>query len=133
MRPGRTNAFDLELSKPHAVCDGVLSPRPINLGSSYDAQDSPKPPSAFWTDRSHSIPRRTASPASARTAVSARKTPLVGALAGAVGALIGTFAGYHIRHAVVTRLGVKDIFVALTEDVITIVLAYSIVRSVISQ
>ena len=62
----------------------------------------------------------------------AAATPLTGALIGAIGAVIGTFAGYHIRHALVTKAGVKDIFVALTEDVITIVLAYSIVRSVIS-
>lgn len=62
----------------------------------------------------------------------AAATPLLGAVVGAIGAVIGTFAGYHIRHALVTRAGVKDIIVALTEDAIAIVLAYSIVRSVIT-
>ena len=62
----------------------------------------------------------------------AAATPIIGAIPGAIGAVIGTFAGYHIRHAVVTKLGVKDTFVAVTEDIITIVLAYSIVHSVIS-
>jgi uncharacterized membrane protein len=62
----------------------------------------------------------------------AAATPIIGAVVGAIGAVIGTFAGYHIRHALVTRLGVKDIFIAVTEDVIAICLAYGIVRSVIS-
>jgi uncharacterized membrane protein len=62
----------------------------------------------------------------------AAATPLAGAVVGAIGAVIGTFAGYYIRHAIVTRLGVKDVFVAVTEDIITICLAYAIVRSVIT-
>ena len=63
----------------------------------------------------------------------AAATPLTGAVIGAVGAVIGTFAGYHIRHALVTRLGVKDVIVAVTEDIVAIALAYGIVTSVISR
>ena len=59
-------------------------------------------------------------------------TPLTGAILGAVGALIGTFAGYHIRHALVSNLKVKDVLIAVPEDVLAIVLAYVIVRSTLS-
>lgn len=59
-------------------------------------------------------------------------TPLTGAILGAVGALIGTFGGYHIRRALVSNLKVKDVLIAVPEDVIAIVLAYVIVRSTLS-
>jgi uncharacterized membrane protein len=59
-------------------------------------------------------------------------TPLVGAILGAIGAVIGTFAGYHIRHALVSGLKVKDVLIAIPEDIIAIVLAYVIVRSTLS-
>jgi uncharacterized membrane protein len=58
--------------------------------------------------------------------------PIPGAVFGIIGALIGTFAGYHIRHALVTKLNVKDIFIAVPEDIIAIVLACLIVRSTLS-
>jgi uncharacterized membrane protein len=42
------------------------------------------------------------------------------AVAGIVGALFGTFAGYHTRHALVLRTHLPDFAVALVEDVIAI-------------
>ena len=62
----------------------------------------------------------------------AAATPIVGAVLGIIGAVCGTFAGYYIRRALVNGLKVKDVFIALAEDVFAIALAYSIVRSVIS-
>ena len=46
-----------------------------------------------------------------------------GALAGAVGALIGAFGGYYARTRLVRALGVKDVFVAIPEDFVAIGLA----------
>jgi uncharacterized membrane protein len=59
-------------------------------------------------------------------------SPVPGAVFGIIGALIGTYAGYHIRRALVTRLNVKDILIAIPEDLIAIVLAFVIVRSTLS-
>lgn len=59
-------------------------------------------------------------------------SPIPGAVFGIIGALIGTFAGYHIRRALVTKLNVKDILIAVPEDIIAIVLACVIVRSTLS-
>jgi uncharacterized membrane protein len=44
----------------------------------------------------------------------------LGAIAGIVGAVVGTFGGYQARHQIVTKLKVKDIGVALMEDLIAI-------------
>ena len=55
----------------------------------------------------------------------------MGAVIGAIGAVSGTFAGYYIRRALVNGLKVKDVIIAVAEDIIAICLAYSIVRSVI--
>ncbi len=49
---------------------------------------------------------------------------MIGAILGAIGGIIGAFAGYEIRRKVVAALNVKDIFIALLEDLITIGLAY---------
>ena len=49
---------------------------------------------------------------------------IIGAVLGAVGGIIGAFAGYEIRRRLVTALNTKDIFVALLEDLVTIGLAY---------
>jgi len=49
---------------------------------------------------------------------------MIGAILGAIGGIIGAFAGYEIRRKVVAALKVKDIFIALLEDLITIGLAY---------
>jgi uncharacterized membrane protein len=48
---------------------------------------------------------------------------IVGAILGAIGGLIGAFAGYEIRRKLVTALNIKDIFIALLEDFATIGLA----------
>ncbi len=48
---------------------------------------------------------------------------IIGAILGAVGAVIGAFAGYEIRRRLVVALKVKDIFIALLEDGVTIGLA----------
>jgi len=44
----------------------------------------------------------------------------LGAIIAVVGALVGAFGGYQVRHQIVTQLKLKDIAVALTEDLIAI-------------
>jgi uncharacterized membrane protein len=44
----------------------------------------------------------------------------IGTALGAIGAVIGTFAGYELRKRLVIGLNVKDIFIALPEDLIAI-------------
>jgi uncharacterized membrane protein len=41
-------------------------------------------------------------------------------LAGVIGAVSGTFAGYNLRHALVIRAHIPDLFVALIEDLVAI-------------
>jgi uncharacterized membrane protein len=60
--------------------------------------------------------------------MSAGSSTLIGALLGAIGAVIGTLGGYQARKGLVKALNVKDIFVAIPEDLIAIGLAYLIVR-----
>jgi uncharacterized membrane protein len=48
---------------------------------------------------------------------------IIGAILGAVGGVIGAFAGYETRRRLVAALNIKDIFVALLEDLVTIGLA----------
>ncbi len=52
---------------------------------------------------------------------------LVGAVLGVVGAVIGTYGGYEARKRLVNGLKVKDIFIAIPEDLVAIGLAYFIV------
>ena len=52
---------------------------------------------------------------------------MIGALLGAVGGVIGAFAGYEIRRRLVSTLKIKDIFIALLEDMIAVGLACFIV------
>lgn len=47
----------------------------------------------------------------------------IGIVLGGIGAVIGAFAGYEIRRRLVAALNIKDIFVALLEDLVTIGLA----------
>jgi uncharacterized membrane protein len=49
---------------------------------------------------------------------------IIGAILGAVGGVVGAFAGYEIRRRLVTALNIKDIFIALLEDLVTLGLAY---------
>ena len=53
-------------------------------------------------------------------ATSAGGNLLVAAIAGVIGSLVGTFAGYNIRHAQVLQAHLPDFGVALAEDVIAI-------------
>jgi uncharacterized membrane protein len=52
---------------------------------------------------------------------------LLAALIAAIGAIAGAFTGYQVRHAIVTKAGLPDLVVAITEDVIAIAGALLIV------
>jgi len=52
------------------------------------------------------------------------KSLIAGALLGGIGGVIGAFAGYEIRRRIVNNLHVKDIFVAICEDLVAIALAW---------
>ena len=54
---------------------------------------------------------------------SANQSPLIGAALGALGAVAGAFAGYEFRKRLVTSLKIKDLFIAIPEDLIAIGLA----------
>jgi uncharacterized membrane protein len=51
---------------------------------------------------------------------SANQSLFIGAALGAIGAVIGAFAGYELRKRLGTGWNVKDIFIALPEDLIAI-------------
>ncbi len=81
-----------------------------------------------------STPKRTApAPLTARIIMGAlcgvcicaasNQSLIIGAILGAIGGVIGAFAGYEIRRKLVAALSIKDIFVALLEDAVTIGLA----------
>jgi len=54
----------------------------------------------------------------------ASREPLImGALLGGIAAVIGAFLGYEIRKRLVNSLNIKDFFVAICEDLLTIGLA----------
>ena len=48
---------------------------------------------------------------------------IIGTILGGVGGVIGAFAGYEIRRKLVAGLNIKDIFIALLEDLVTLGLA----------
>ena len=48
---------------------------------------------------------------------------IIGAMLGGVGGIVGAFAGYEIRRKLVAALTVKDSFIAVLEDLVTISLA----------
>jgi uncharacterized membrane protein len=52
---------------------------------------------------------------------------IVGAILGAIGGVIGAFAGYEIRRRLVSALQIRDLFIALLEDLITIGAAFFLV------
>jgi uncharacterized membrane protein len=45
---------------------------------------------------------------------------IIGAILGGVGGIVGAFAGYEIRRKLVAALKIKDSFIAVLEDLITI-------------
>jgi uncharacterized membrane protein len=57
----------------------------------------------------------------------AKASLIVGAMFGGIAAVIGAFLGYQIRKRLVTNLHIKDFFVAVCEDLLTIGLALSFV------
>jgi uncharacterized membrane protein len=59
--------------------------------------------------------------------VSVGQAWLVGATLGGIGAVIGTFGGYEARKRLVSGLKVKDILIAIPEDVAAVSLAYVLV------
>ena len=59
--------------------------------------------------------------------VSADRSWVVGAVAGGLGGVIGAFGGYEIRKRLVNGLKIKDVFVAIPEDLVAIVLAFLLV------
>jgi uncharacterized membrane protein len=59
--------------------------------------------------------------------VAANQSLFIGAALGGIGAVAGAFAGYAIRKRLVTSLKVKDIFIAIPEDLIAIGLAWFLV------
>jgi uncharacterized membrane protein len=82
-------------------------------------------------DKLPRVPRRTAvAPLLARVVtgglsgaclcVSANQSLGLGAVLGAIGAVIGAFGGYEIRKRLVTRLNVPDFIIAFLEDVVAI-------------
>jgi uncharacterized membrane protein len=59
--------------------------------------------------------------------VSANQSLFLGAALGGIGAVAGAFAGYGLRKRLVAGLHVKDIFIAIPEDLIAIGLAWFLV------
>lgn len=64
-------------------------------------------------------------------AIGAGASWIIGLVCGVVGSVAGAFAGFHARRFLVVRLGVRDIFVAIAEDLVTIILALSVFASVL--
>lgn len=62
--------------------------------------------------------------------MSAGGSLVVAALIGIVGALVGTYGGYNIRHSLATRAHFSDLAVALVEDAIAVVGAFLIVSHI---
>jgi uncharacterized membrane protein len=60
----------------------------------------------------------------ASLSAAAGKSLLAGALLGGTGGVMGAFVGYEIRRRIVNNLHIKDIFVAICEDLVAIALAY---------
>jgi uncharacterized membrane protein len=54
---------------------------------------------------------------------SASQSLVVGALLGGIGGVIGAFGGYQARTRLVRLFGVKDMFIAISEDLVAIGLA----------
>jgi uncharacterized membrane protein len=52
---------------------------------------------------------------------------ILGAILGALGGVIGAFAGYEVRRKLVATLNIKDLFIALLEDLAMFGAAYFVV------
>jgi uncharacterized membrane protein len=94
----------------------------------------------YVTDLLPKTPPRTAPPgliarivtgalSGACVGVSGGASLLTGAVLGAIGAVIGAFGGYQLRTRLVKGLNVKDIFIAIPEDLIAIALGYLFVSA----
>ncbi|HWF04557.1 MAG TPA: hypothetical protein VHA06_12775, partial [Candidatus Angelobacter sp.] len=59
--------------------------------------------------------------------ISGNQSLPIGVLLGAVGAVMGAFAGYEARKRLVRGLKVKDTVIAIPEDLVAICLAYFLV------
>jgi uncharacterized membrane protein len=92
----------------------------------------------YVTDQLPKTPARTVPPqliariimgglSGACLSVSGGASLLLGAVLGAIGAVIGTFGGYKARTGLVKALNVKDIFIAIPEDLVAIGLGYLLV------
>ena len=60
----------------------------------------------------------------AAVSIAANQSSFFGATLGALGAVAGAFAGYELRKRLVAALRIKDMFVALPEDLVAIALAW---------
>ena len=89
-------------------------------------------------DKLPMIPKRTApAPLFARVVTggvcgaclcaAAGKSLIAGALLGGTGAIVGAFVGYQVRRGLVTKQHIKDLFVAICEDLLAIGLAVFVV------
>jgi len=58
---------------------------------------------------------------------SAGQSLLAGAVLGGIGGVIGAFAGYEARKRLVSSLKVKDVFIAIAEDLVAIGLGFFLV------
>ena len=88
----------------------------------------------LFLDQQPTTPKRTAPfPLTARVltgglcgaclCAASNQSLIIGTILGGVGGVIGAFAGYEIRRKLVAGLNIKDIFIALLEDMVTIGLA----------
>jgi uncharacterized membrane protein len=55
---------------------------------------------------------------------------LVAAIVGIAGAVVGTFAGYRIRHDLVVRAHLADFAVVLAEDVIAVAGSFLVISHI---
>jgi uncharacterized membrane protein len=60
----------------------------------------------------------------AALSIAANQAWFLGAPLGALGAVAGAFAGYELRKRLVTGLSVKDMFVAIPEDLVALAFAW---------
>jgi uncharacterized membrane protein len=65
-------------------------------------------------------------------ATTVRGSVALASIAGIAGALVGTYGGYNLRHALVTRAHLPDFLVAVAEDVVAVGGAFLIVSRVMA-